>query len=72
MAAIENEKAYAVQLRESSEDGSELGTPNADYRLVFLGEDGQLYSKDSSGVVRGITAPGNSVASKLYLFATCR
>lgn len=51
MAAIENEKVFGLKLRESAIDGSDFGTPDADYRFVFLGEDGRLYGKDSAAAV---------------------
>lgn len=54
MAAIENEHIYALQIRESANDGSDFGTPDVDYRYAFLGEDGQLHVKDSADVVTGI------------------
>lgn len=53
MAAPENEHIYGVQLRESADDGSDFTNADADYRKVFLGEDGKLHAKDSSGTVTG-------------------
>lgn len=51
MAAIENEHAYAVYLRENVDDGSDFGASDADYRRLFLGEDGLLRLKDSASAV---------------------
>ena len=72
MAAIENEHSYAIQLRESATDGSDFGSADADYRRVFLGEDGHLHAKDAAGVVTDLGGPELTAASKLYLFTTCR
>ena len=72
MAAIENEHAYAIQLRESVNDGSDFGSADADYRRLFLGEDGRIRLKDAAGVVTEIGGAEATAASKLYLFATCR
>ena len=51
MAGPESEHIYGVQLRESADDGSDFSSADADYRIVFLGEDGFLHAKDSSGTV---------------------
>lgn len=51
MGAIENEKIYALKIRESANDGSDFGTPDADYRFAFVGEDGKWHLKDASDVV---------------------
>jgi hypothetical protein len=55
---------FGITLRESANDGSDFTNPDADYRRVFLGEDGQLHGKDSSGTVTDI---GGSVADILDL-----
>lgn len=55
MGAIENEKVYGLTVRESANDGSDFTNPDADYRRLFLGEDGLLHLKDSAGTV---TTPG--------------
>ncbi len=55
MGAIEDAKAYAMLLRESADDGSDFTNPPADYRRLFVGEDGLLHLKDSAGTV---TSPG--------------
>jgi hypothetical protein len=56
MGAIENEKVYGLTIRESATDGSDFTNPDADYRRLFLGEDGQLHVKDSAGAVSDIGA----------------
>jgi hypothetical protein len=40
-----------MTIRESATDGSDFTNPAADYRRLFLGEDGQLHLKDSAGAV---------------------
>lgn len=51
-----------VILEEVANDGSATTTPAADHRALFLGEDGTLYVKDSSGTV---TAPYSATAANL-------
>lgn len=43
-------------VQEAANDGSDFSNPSADYRVLFLGEDGQLHVKDSSGTVTSIGA----------------
>jgi hypothetical protein len=52
----------SVLIRESADDGSDFTNPDADYRRLFLGEDGQLHVKDSAGTVTGI---GGAIADIL-------
>ena len=40
-----------VYLEERLADGSDTPLPAADHRALFLGEDGLLYLKDSTGAV---------------------
>lgn len=40
-----------IIIRESANDGSDFSNPAADYRRLFLGEDGKLHVKSSSGSV---------------------
>lgn len=56
MGALETNTTliYGVHLRESANDGSDFSNAAADYRVLFLGEDGQLHVKDSSGTVTAI------------------
>lgn len=58
MGAIEEHHIYGLQVRESADDGSDFANPDADYRLVFLGEDGKLHAKDSSGTVTSLGGTG--------------
>lgn len=58
MAAIEDHHIYGLQVRESADDGSDFTNPDADYRIVFLGEDGLLHAKDSAGTVTGLGGTG--------------
>jgi hypothetical protein len=51
MGLIHEEKAYGLTIRESANDGSDFTNPDADYRRLFLGEDGFLHVRDSSGTV---------------------
>lgn len=44
-------KLHAMTIRESATDGSDFTNPDADYRRLFLGEDGKLHVKDSAGTV---------------------
>lgn len=57
MGLIHEEKAYALKIRESANDGSDFSNPDADYRIAFLGEDGLWHVKDSAGAV---TSPYSS------------
>jgi hypothetical protein len=50
----------SLLVQEAANDGSDFGNPSADYRRLFLGEDGALHLKDSAGTV---TAVGGSVAA---------
>jgi len=43
-----------MTIRESANDGSDFTNPAADYRRLFLGEDGQLHVRDSAGAVTDI------------------
>ena len=42
---------FGMTIRESANDGSDFTNPDADYRRLFLGEDGLLHLKDSAGTV---------------------
>lgn len=60
MGLIHNEKVYGLKIRESADDGSDFGTPDADYRFLYVGEDGDLHLKDASDVVTDFPAGGGS------------
>ena len=56
-------KLFGMTIRESATDGSDFTNPDADYRRLFLGEDGNLHLKDSSGTVTDIGGGGGDVAT---------
>jgi hypothetical protein len=66
MGALETNTTliYGVHVRESANDGSDFSNAAADYRVLFLGEDGALHLKDSSGTVTDIGS-GSSTAALL-------
>lgn len=47
-------KIFGATIRESANDGSDFTNPDADYRRLFLGEDGLIHLKDSAGAVTDI------------------
>jgi hypothetical protein len=49
---------YGIHIRESANDGSDFTNAAADYRVLFLGEDGELHKKDSSGTVTAFAGSG--------------
>jgi len=53
-------KLFGMTIRESATDGSDFTNPDADYRRLFLGEDGQLHVKDSAGAVAHIGVPAGT------------
>lgn len=63
MAGLENEHIFGLHLRESATDGSDFSNADADYRRVFLGEDGQLHAKDASGTVTDLGGAGGGSSS---------
>jgi hypothetical protein len=58
-------KLFGMTIRESANDGSDFTNPDADFRRLFLGEDGLLHVKDSAGTVTspytGGSAPTNNI-----------
>ena len=54
---------FAMTIRESATDGSDFSNPAADYRVLFLGEDGLLHVKSSAGTV---SDPYSSAASSAH------
>ncbi len=50
-----------VLIQEVATDGSDTGTPAADFRHLFLGEDGALHLKDSAAAVTAVG--GGAVAT---------
>lgn len=63
MGLIHESKAYGFYIRESANDGSDFSNPDADYRIVFLGEDGEWHSRDSAGNIAGFA--GSGIASTI-------
>jgi hypothetical protein len=45
---------FGMTIRESANDGSDFTNPDADYRRLFLGEDGLLHLRDSAGTVTNV------------------
>jgi hypothetical protein len=60
MGALENEHIYGIGIRESANDGSDFSNPDADYRVLFLGEDGLIHVKDSAGAVTSPYSAGGT------------
>lgn len=58
MGQFSEEELFGMTIRESANDGSDFTNPAADYRRLFLGEDGQLHVKDSAGSVTDIGVAG--------------
>jgi hypothetical protein len=66
MGALETNTTliYGIHMRESATDGSDFSNGAADYRVLFLGEDGFLHVKDSAGAVTDpYDVTGGAVAS---------
>lgn len=53
---------FGMTIRESANDGSDFTNPDADYRRLFLGEDGVLHLKDSAGTV---TTPSSGLSDPM-------
>lgn len=62
MGLFHEDKIYGLKIRESADDGSDFSSPEADYRIVFIGEDGLWHLKDSAGTVTDI---GSGIAASL-------
>lgn len=60
---------FGMTIRESANDGSDFTNPSADYRRLFLGEDGLLHVKDSSGTVTNPWTAGGGSGQGLVDFA---
>lgn len=64
-------KIFGATIRESATDGSDFTNPDADYRRLFLGEDGQLHLRDSAGAVtllgpKHIVSAGSDVSATAF------
>lgn len=66
MGLIHEDKAYGLTIRESATDGSDFTNPDADYRRLFLGEDGSLHLKDSAGTVTDIAASSSVATDAIF------
>lgn len=66
MAGFSEEKVFGMTVRESANDGSDFTNPDADYRRLFLGEDGILRLKDSAGTVTDIGASGSVATDAIW------
>jgi hypothetical protein len=64
MSKISEALTFGLTVRESATDGSDFTNPVADYRRLFLGEDGQLHVKDAAGTVTDIGS-GTGIAATL-------
>jgi len=67
MAAIETHKTFAIKIRESATDGSDFSNPDADYRVLFLGEDAGLHLKDSAGAVTDVGGAAGAPDDATYI-----
>lgn len=56
MPAASDNKFPKVILEERATDGSDTSNPAADHRALFLGEDGGLHLRDSSGTVTDVSS----------------
>jgi len=54
MTKISDALTHGLTIRESANDGSDFTNPAADYRRLFLGEDGSLHLRDSAGTITAI------------------
>src|SRR6187401_1956838 len=63
---------FGMTIRESANDGSDFTNPSADYRRLFLGEDGQLHVKDSAGAVTDIGSAAGAPTTADYLVGTAQ
>lgn len=71
MGAFSDGKVFGMTIRESANDGSDFTSPDADYRRLFLGEDGLLHVKDSSGTVTDPFSAGSGAPTDAtYLTST--
>lgn len=60
MGKISEALTHAITIRESADNGSDFTNPAADYRRLFLGEDGKLHLKDEAGAVTEVGGGGGS------------
>ena len=53
----------SLLVQEAADDGLDFTNPAADYRRLFLGEDGLLHLKDSAGAVTDIGGGGGDITT---------
>jgi hypothetical protein len=70
MGLFSEEELFGMTIRESATDGSDFTNPAADYRRLFLGEDGQLHVKDSAGTVTDIGSGSGAPTDATYVTTT--
>jgi len=58
MTKASDNKYPKVILEERLSDGSDTSNPAADHRALFLGEDGALHLRDSSGTITAVAGSG--------------
>jgi hypothetical protein len=63
---------YGMTIRESANDGSDFSNPAADYRRMFVGEDGLFHLKDSAGTVTTPGVAAGAITSSGLTQATAR
>lgn len=63
MSKISEALTFGLTIRESATDGSDFTNPVADYRRLFLGEDGNLHLRDSAGTVTDVGGSSGAVAT---------
>ncbi len=63
---------FGMTIRESANDGSDFTNPDADYRRLFLGEDGLLHVKDSAGTVTAPYVTGSGTGQGLVDYGFAR
>jgi hypothetical protein len=66
MGKFSEDLLFGMTIRESATDGSDFTNPAADYRRLFLGEDGALHVKDSAGAVTTIGGTSSFVGCFAY------
>lgn len=72
MGKFSEAELFGMTIRESANDGSDFTNPSADYRRLFLGEDGQLHVKDSAGAVTDIGSAAGAPTTADYLVGTAQ
>lgn len=66
MAKTSDNKFPKVILEERLSDGSDTSNPAADHRALFLGEDGLLHLRDSSGTITDVGSSGSVATDAIW------